>query len=139
IQPIRATQLLYLLVHKPIQATRVTQIPVLPLTKPKPIPLPGVVVPEVPVSEVWDYKTVINEAIGSREQRAMLRASPRQRLSFDVVVGNDEERRAVFQMLFAYQKIVFPFPWYHLSTTLNAAVSADDTKLYFDPARTDIR
>src|SRR5690606_375641 len=106
IQPIRATQLLYLLVHKPIQATRVTQIPVLPLTKPKPIPLPGVVVPEVPVSEVWDYKTVINEAIGSREQRAMLRASPRQRLSFDVVVGNDEERRAVFQMLFAYQKIV---------------------------------
>lgn len=138
VQGIRVTQVPLLVVSLPIQDTRVTQVPILPVWTPKPIPLPSPVVPEVPVKEVWQWKTVVNIFEASKEQRSALRGHPRMSMQFNTHVLNSEYHD-VYQMLLKYVSRVFNYPMYTYSAKLSAAASAGATKLYFDPSHTDLR
>lgn len=138
-QEVRVTQLPLLVLNLPIQGARATQLPILSVYTPTPIPLPAPIVPEVPVIETWQYLTVVNIAEGSKEQRSCLRAEPRIQLSFNAIIKTEAERRLVYQMLFKYIDRVFDYPNYVHSTKLTAAAIAGATKLFFDPASTDMR
>lgn len=139
IQPARITQAPLLVVNLPIQGTLVTQVPALTLYDPTPIPLPSPVVPEVPVVETWEYLTVVNTAEGSKEQRSALRAEPKVTLSFNALILSEAERRNVYQMLFKFISRTFDYPNYVYSTNLTESAEAGDSKLFFDPAATDMR
>jgi hypothetical protein len=138
-QPVRVTQTPILVVNLPVQGTKITQNPLEVVNQPRPIPLPSPIVPDVPVVEQWKWLTIINWAKSGKEQRSALRAYPRLALNFNAVILNEVERAAVYEMLFKYGNRVFPFPWYQISSHLGAAASIGDTKLYFDPAATDMR
>ena len=138
-QESRVTQAAILIVNEPQQGAKATQAPVLFAFHTTPIPLPTPVVPEVPVREVWQYNTVVNIAERGKEQRSCLRASPRVNMTFNALIMDETERRDVYQMLFKYISRVFNYPLYSHGTTLTAAALAGDTKLYFDPATTDMR
>jgi hypothetical protein len=133
IQAIRVTQVPALLVHLPIQSTRVTQIPVLPVIVPKPIPLPLPVVPEVPVREIWQWKTVVNIFEKGKEQRTALRGAPRMSQQFSAFVMDDTDYRDAYGMMLKYVSRVFNYPMYHYWSQMDAAASIGDTKLYFNP------
>jgi hypothetical protein len=138
-QPSRVTQVPLLVVNLPIQGALVTQIAELMVWTPTPIPLPTPVVPEVPVKETWQYSTVVNIAERGKEQRSCLRAAPRVNMTFNALIMDESERRDVYQMLFKFISRVFNYPLYSHGTKLDAAALAGDTKLYFDPATTDMR
>lgn len=139
IQPARVTQIPALVLHVPIQGARVTQLPILPVWTPTPIPLPSPVVPEVPVKEVWQWKTVVNIFEGSREQRSALRGGPRMSMQFDALVLNSEDYRDTYEMMLKYISRTFNYPMYVYSAKLTAAASAGATVLSFNPASTDLR
>lgn len=138
-QPTRVTQVPFLVVSLPAQGAFITQVPHLVVWTPTPIPLPLPIVPEVPVMETWEWKTTLNIAERNKEQRSALRAHPRMGMSFDAFILNDQDRQTVYQMLFKYIKQTFNYPMYHYSTKLTAAASAGATKLFFNPAYTDLR
>jgi hypothetical protein len=139
IQQAKVTQVPLLVVNLPVQGTKITQLPLLPLYVPPPIPLPFPIIPNLPVIETWQYLTVMTGAEGSREQRASLRTYPRTILNFSAVIEDDEHRRDVYQMLFKYINRVFDYPNYIHLTRLTASAVAGATKLFFDPAATDMR
>lgn len=138
-QNVRVTQVPLLVVNLPIQGALVTQIAELMVWTPTPIPLPLPLWPDVPVKEVWQYKTIVNIAERGREQRSCLRANPRILQSFNALIEDEEGRRDVYQMLFKYINRVFNYPLYSHATRVSAVSLAGTTKLYFDPAATDIR
>lgn len=135
----RVTQVPILVVNLPVQGTKVSQVPVLSLYEAPPTPLPSPLVPEVPVTEIWQYKTVVNTADVSREQRSALRRDPRPKMSFSALMLNDADRRDVYRMMLKYVSQSFSYPAYHYSTKLTAAASVGATKLFFDPVYTDMR
>lgn len=139
VQDIRLTQIPLLVISLPIQVAKITQLPLLPIWTPNPIPLPVPVVPEVPVREVWEWKTVVNIFEMSKEQRSALRDDPRMHMQFDAHVLDDTEYRNAYEMMLKYISQVFNYPMYVYSSQLTAAASAGATKLFFDPAQTDVR
>lgn len=136
---IRVTQLPILMVSLPSQGLRITQAPILDVWHPTPVPFPLPVVPEAPVKETWEYLTVINIAESGKEQRSCLRAYPRIGMSFTAYIVGDTDRRDIYQMLFKYIKEKFNYPLYSHSAVVTAPASTSDTKLYFNPASTDLR
>jgi hypothetical protein len=138
-QAVRVTQLPLLVVSLPAQGSLITQMPHLVVWTPTPIPLPLPIVPEMPVTETWEWKTTLNIAERGKEQRSALRAHPRMGMTFDAFILNDEDRQTVYQMMFKYIKQTFNYPMYHYSAKLTAAAAAGATKLFFNPLHTDLR
>lgn len=139
VQTIRITQIPLLVVSLPIQATRVTQIPILPIWTPKPIPLPMALVPDVPVTEIWQWLTVVQIAGGSKEQRSALRSDPRVLMKLSIPIESDDDRMAAFQLLSKYIKTDFDYPLYQYSAKLTAGATAGATKLFFNPVLANSR
>lgn len=135
---VRVTQTPYLMVHKPIQGVRLTQTVPLSVWLPTPIPFPEPVVPEVPITEAWEWKTAVNTFESGREQRSALRGRPRVSMSLTFNL-DDSEYRDSYERLLKCVSQVFNYPMYVHSTQLTAASSSGTYKLYFDPAKTDLR
>lgn len=133
------TQLPVLLINLPFQDSQVTQLPLLTIFTSKPTPSPLPMIPESPVTEVWRWETALNISENGKEQRASLRAKPRVQLEFQVILLNDTDHRIIYQTLFENSDKIFNHPLYQYSAKLTAGASSPDTKVYFNPARTDIR
>lgn len=136
---VRVSQLPILLITTPAQPAAVTQLPLLTPVINKPLPIPGnPIVPEVPLIETWEWLTVTNrKAVGS-EQRSGLLANPRITNKFNIIV-DEKERREFYKFLYHWISKEVIYPRYHFSTNLNAPSPALTTKLYFNPALTDLR
>ncbi len=135
----RVSQLPLLVINLPVQGTQVTQLPLLVVLENKAAPLPLPILPDQPVVETWQYLTVLSRAEGSREQRSSLRSSPRIIMSFPALILDDNDRIEIYKMVKAYTGRSFNYPIYPYATKLTAAASAGATKLFFDPAKTDVR
>lgn len=138
-QASRLTQVPILVLAVPEQPSRITQAPIIVVDSPVPIPLPSTLIPEVPVTEVWQYKTVVNVAENGKEQRTRLRSQPRVSMSFDLLIEDDAERQAVYQMMFKFVNMKFNYPMYHYWAKLTSPAIAGATQLLFNPALTDMR
>jgi len=139
IPPVHITQVPLLVVSLPLQGSQVTQVPTLVTYASKPIPLPLPIVPEIPVTEVWQWLTILTVSDGGQEQRSALRGHPRVNMAFNAVMLDDSDRRDVYQMLFKYVNTTFNYPMYSHSVQLDAEALAGATDLYFDPTGTDVR
>jgi hypothetical protein len=104
-----------------------------------PVALPIPVVPEVPLKETWQFKTVVNIAHAGKEQRTATRSNPRMVLQFNALIldGTDYERARA--TLIGYQGRSFYYPLYQYATSLTAKSIASTSKLFFNPANSDIR
>lgn len=138
-QPVHVTQVPILAISLPFQPARITQAPILVPNHPTPVPLPLPIIPEVPVTETWNYNTVINIADLAKEQRSSLRPHPRVGMSFTAYTLDEDDHRDLYQMLFKYIKQEFYYPHYVYSTKMQAAAAVNSTKLFFNPAHTDMR
>lgn len=138
-QEVRVTQVPILVLYQELQPNRVTQVPINVLYNPKPVPLPGPVVPEVPVTETWGWKTTLSSAINSQEQRSRLRETPRYTLQFSVLIFNELDRIQIYNMLMRYLKTPFLYPMYHYNVKVDQASIIGGTKIFCDTTKTDVR
>lgn len=138
-QSAHVTQIPLLVINLPIQGAKITQTPVLPVWTPTPIPLPLPVLPDVPIVETWEYRTVVTISDRSKEQRSQLRAEPRFNMSFSVTILDDEDRRDVYQMLMKYISSTFSYPMFVYAVKLDSETLVGNSKLFFNPAHTDMR
>jgi len=138
-QPVRITETALLVVNLPVQDVRLTQVSALAVMEPKSVPLPFPIVPEVPVKEVWQYRTVVNIAEKGKEQRAALRSNPRVLMSFQALLLDDLDRKHAYAMLIRYSPTTFYYPLYQYSARLTVAAVSGASKLFCDPLDTDIR
>lgn len=138
-EPVRVTQFPILVLYQEEQGNRITQVPVHVLYTPKPIPLPLPVVPEVPVLEVWGWKTTMNASHVGQEQRSRLRSTPRYKLQISAITLTEEDRVNIYNMLMRYLKTPFNYPLYHYNVQLTQASLIGATKLYCDTSKTDVR
>lgn len=94
---------------------------------------------EIPVVETWDWLSDVLTAWDSTEQRISARRQPRRRIEYSLLIEDDAERRTMYNRWYIKLASTIAIPFYQYSTriTQNSAISA--TKIYFDPARTDVR
>lgn len=96
-------------------------------------------VPDPPVQEVWAWLTDIISARNGREQRIALRDTPRRSIRYGFLLENEAERRRQYNRWFKSLSTRLVLPYYQYATPLTAAVASGGGKLFFDPARTDLR
>jgi hypothetical protein len=136
---VRVSQVPILVLAEQKQPGRATQIPVLTLIRQKPVLLPKPVIPEIPVTEIWKWKTTLSEAETSKEQRQRLLDEPRYVLDMTILAGDQSERRYLYNMISRYLRTVFLYPFFQYGAPLNSSASAGDTKLLCTTANTDVR
>ena len=97
------------------------------------------IVPEVPVTETWEWLSDLMVATDGSEQRVALRGEvPRIELSFKAVFDSKEQiRRFYGDFLAAVGRLWLPE--YQYTTRTSAKTTAGTNVLYYDNTKTDIR
>lgn len=96
-------------------------------------------VPDPPVQEVWSWLTDVIPSRNGDEQRIALRATPRRSIKYSFMLENEVERRRQYNRWFKSLSSRLVLPYYQYATSLLADAPAGSSRLYFDPARTDLR
>lgn len=137
---IRLTQLPIFAIATEAQPVRVTQLAMIVPIVPRPIPEPWFPIwPETPVRELWEYNSTVNAMAAGNEQRFARLDEPRYAMELSFVVTSEEERRKVYELLYRNIGRALLYPIYPRATKLTADVSAGATKVFFNPADTDMR
>lgn len=111
----------------------------LPLFTPAPEPWVNEV-PEVPVIETLEWLTsIVTANNGVNEQRMALRLQPRKSISVDYLIVDETRRYNAYRQLYAAPDGKVRIPYFQYSTFLTQGSAAGSTRLYFDPAKTDVR
>ena len=96
-------------------------------------------VPDPPVTEYWDWLTDVMTTWDGSEQRISLRATPRRSTNYSFPLETDIERQRQWNRWYKSLATRLVLPYYQYATVLTqrSAIGAD--KLFFDPAKTDVR
>lgn len=111
---------------------------------PKPLIVTGTraallpIVPEVPVTEVWEWLTDEHVSIDGTEQRVGLRKHPRRRQSTQLVFLSAEELREQYRVLLSAVGRLF-VPYFQYSARTTAAAAQGSNSLAFDTGLVDVR
>jgi len=97
------------------------------------------ILPEVPVSETWDFKTDIITNYKGVESRFSLMPNPRINLDFNVRVVDYEERQILYGLTSSNIKVASVVPMFQYAAPVTALTAIGGTRLYFDPARCNAR
>jgi len=96
-------------------------------------------IPDVPVTERWNFLTDIITAYDGSEQRASLRRYPRIDQEFKVEIINERQRREQYNLLQKNITVQALVPMYQYSTPTTGTTSVGGSKIFFDPARSNVR
>lgn len=97
------------------------------------------IVPEVPVTETWEWLSDLMVATDGSEQRVALRGEvPRIELSFKAVFDSKEQTRRFYGDFLAAVGRLW-LPEYQYTTRTTAKTTAGTNALYYDNTKTDIR
>lgn len=98
------------------------------------------VMPEQPVVESWDWmSSIVTCRNGSDEQRMSLRLQPRKRLEISMLIEDESRRREEYRRLYSTDDGLIRIPFFQYTTKLTADAAVSDTKIFFDPDKTDVR
>lgn len=97
------------------------------------------VLPEEPIEEVWRWNTDIITSDNGTEQRISLRTTPRVQLTHKFALDNSPDLRKVFRALWSDLGKPVPMPHWQYKTKLQSVTAAGQSRLYFDPKKTNIR
>ncbi len=94
--------------------------------------------PETPVNESWNWLTDVMVTRNGTESRMSLRPTPRSTLGYQYSVIDQADRR-VFTEIFARDlKLPSTVPVWPFSTQVTATAAISDSKVFFDPIRTQL-
>lgn len=93
-------------------------------------------IPQVPVREVWEWKSNVLEAYDGTEQRIALRGAPRTMLSLSFVVTNQLLLTRLWNSLLIARSDFYVPEFQYATRTTQAGTLG---RVYFDPAVTDVR
>ena len=96
-------------------------------------------IPDVPVTERWNFLTDIITAYDGSEQRASLRRYPRLDQEFNVEIINERQRREQYNLLRKNITVQALVPMYQYATPITGTTPIGGTKIYFDPIRCNVR
>lgn len=96
-------------------------------------------IPEVPVSEEWNYLTDVIQSRDQSEQRISLRNSPRVTQNYDVQIIDMRQRREQYNLLKKNIIVQSLIPFYQYATPPTKVSSLGSSRIYFDPQRTNMR
>lgn len=96
-------------------------------------------IPDVPVTERWNFLTDILTAYDGSEQRASLRRYPRVDQEFNVEIINERQRREQYNLLRKNITVQALVPMYQYSTPITGTTPIGGSKIFFDPARCNVR
>lgn len=86
-----------------------------------------------------DWLTDVLLRYNGREQRLALRQRPRRTFMADLVIGDDAERKALYDEIYKTATALLTIPLYQTMTPLRAATVIGDNKIYCNPKRADLR
>lgn len=95
--------------------------------------------PEAPVTEEWEFNTGVMVSNDGSEQRFSLLSAPRRRFQLSYQIDEDVEWREQFGRIFLNAASEFLLPLFPYMTGLDNETLAGETRLYYDPAKTDVR
>ena len=95
--------------------------------------------PEVPVQEVWDWKSDVLTSYNGTEQRVSLLKTPRRTLKFDIALDTDDAYRQHFQSLWLSVQSSWLIPMYQYLTSVTQDALTGTETIYLDPSRSDFR
>lgn len=96
-------------------------------------------IPDVPVTERWNFLTDIITAYDGSEQRASLRRYPRLDQEFNVEIIDERQRREQYALLHKNIAVQALVPMYQYSTPTTGKTPIGGSKIFFDPARCNVR
>ena len=96
-------------------------------------------IPDPPVTETWGWLTDVIPSRANVEQRIGLRATPKRSIKYGFLLENEVERRRQYQRWYKSLGKPIILPFYQYQTRITAPSLTGDSKLYFDPALTDLR
>jgi hypothetical protein len=97
------------------------------------------ILPEIPVNEVWRFRTdVLTNYLGG-ESRLSIMLDPRVDVDFDVRVVDYEERRILYGLSASNIKVQSSIPFYQYSAPITAVTSIGGNRMYFDPGLCNAR
>jgi hypothetical protein len=98
------------------------------------------ILPEVPITETWSWKTdIIMSSNNHIEQRVAVRLSPRVSTAYKMLMFDDVDRRLNYARIFDEMKSFRLVPFYQYASKLTAVAHMTDTRIYFDPRKSDVR
>lgn len=97
------------------------------------------VLPEEPIDEKWQWRTDIMTSRDGSEQRVSLRTTPTVELTHKFVLDTPADIRKVYRAMWQELGKPVPMPHYQFKTKLQQPTAAGQSRLYFDPAKTNIR
>lgn len=95
--------------------------------------------PEQPVIEVWQWMSDVFQGWNNVEQRVSIRRQPRRRIEFKLLLEDDIARQREYDRWYNRLPSSIVIPFYQYSTKITVDSVITDTKIYFDPDRTDVR
>ena len=95
--------------------------------------------PEMPISETWQWLSNVIGSWDSTEQRISVRRQPRRRIEYTLLLKDYEDRQRAYSRWYErlLRPVVIPLHQYSTRITQDSIVTA--TKIYFNPNRTDMR
>lgn len=96
-------------------------------------------IPEVPVTERWDFTTNVLTNYKGVETRIALMPNPRISLEFSVKVVDFAERRALYDLTASNIKVPSLVPLFQYAAPITAQSATGTSRFYFDPALSNLR
>lgn len=96
-------------------------------------------VPDPPITELWEWLTDVMVSHDATEQRVALRAAPRRHIRYSFLLPDEKARRIQYERWFKSLAARIVLPYYQYATVLKQTSASGGSKLYFDPALTDVR
>ena len=96
-------------------------------------------IPDAPVQERWEWLTNIMKSWDGTEQRASLRLQPRRTLLYSRLLDDEDARRLHYEHFYKNINGRIIIPYYQYATVLTQDSLLGTNRVYFDPAKTDVR
>ena len=96
-------------------------------------------IPDVPVREIWEFKTDVIENHRGQEQRIALRRFPRIRQEFNVEIIDSRQRREQYLVLRKNISVQSLIAFYQYGVQVNGYTGTSDFKIFCETRRSNFR
>lgn len=96
-------------------------------------------IPDVPVKEIWEFKTDVLRNIFGDEQRIALRRYPRIRQEFEIEIIDLRQRREQYELLRRNIKVQSLVPMYQYAVNATGVTPIGGTTIFLETDKTNLR
>ena len=97
------------------------------------------VLPDSPLTEIWEYKTDVLRTYNGEETRLSLLTNPRISMQMEFSAVDYEARRTLYNLISTSILVPSKVPLYQYASRVTQSTVQAGTRLYFDPQTTNLR